>query len=150
MIETQLYHYTECGLDNVFLVNGFQFVEERGGRGVIIEDMDGLHDAIGAFLANEKKPLTGKEFRFLRHEINITQSDLAKLLAVDEQTVARWEKGKTKNFGPAEKLIRVLYQERRGGNKKVREALEVLAEIDEFVNEEFHFEDTADGWQRAA
>jgi hypothetical protein len=38
-----------------------------------------------------------------------TQSEIAKLLRVDDQTVAQWEKKKCKIHGPADLILRVLF-----------------------------------------
>src|SRR5580693_2202000 len=59
------YHYTESGLDSVYLQNGYEIVTSRKGRGVIIEDIDGLHKAIGQDIVGNKKKFRGKEFGFL-------------------------------------------------------------------------------------
>src|SRR5579884_196603 len=107
----QMYHYTESGLDNIYLANGYEFVEAPTGRTVRITDIDGLHEAIGKALITGKKNLSGKEIRFLRHEMMMSQAFLAKLLEVGEQTVHRWEKGKGEVPKPAEALIRLLYRE---------------------------------------
>lgn len=151
---TQLrYQYTECGLDNVYLVNGFDPVSTPRGEGVKIQDIEGLHRAIGLLLIEEKQNLNGKEFRFLRHEMNMTQKSLAELLRVDVQRLARWEKGQTQNIdGPSQNIVRLLYREFIGGNMKIVEPLKRLAELDEALerdDEDFSFEDTADGWQLA-
>lgn len=143
------YHYTECGLENVFLLGGVRHEDTPRGRIVVIEDIDGLHSAIGCFLIHEKKNLNGREFRFLRHEMGLSQSNLALLLGVDEQSVARWEKGDTKKFAPAEKLVRMLYEEHLGGNEKVSDLLTKLSELDDLLEEEMRFADTEIGWQHA-
>jgi putative transcriptional regulator len=150
MTQSDRYQYTECGLDNVYLLNGFKYVETPRGRGAVIKDRGGLHRAIGRFLVREKKNLTGKEFRFLRHELDMTQQLVANLLHVDVQTVARWEKGRTEIPGPAQGLIRLLYEERTNGNRKIATLLERLAELDEIIHsddEALEFEDTEEGWQ---
>ncbi len=149
------YHYTECGLDNVYLVNGFKLVETPRGRGVQIENMPGLHRAIGRFLLEEKKQLTGRELRFLRHELNMTQETLSHLVGVNVQTVARWEKGQSDVPGPADRLMRVIYKEATGGNVKIIEPLRALSELDEIIHgsaeEPLWFkEDDTEGWQHAA
>lgn len=133
---TQGYHYTESGLDYIWLANGYRFVNGPGGRHVVIEDVEGLQQAIGKMLVENKKDLTGKEVRFLRHEMLMSQPTLAKLLEVDVQTVARWEKGVTKVPKPAEALIRLLYREhtRRdpdGGPTKIRGLLEAIANLED-------------------
>ena len=105
------YQYTECGLDNIYLVDGFTFVDRPSGREVKITNIDGLHEVIGKMLITDKKNLSGKEIRFLRQEMLMSQAVLAKLLEVAEQTVLRWEKGKADIPKPAETLIRLLYRE---------------------------------------
>ena len=64
-----MYHYTGCGLPNVYLKNGYEIVKTPYGKGVTIRDMDGLHLAIGATIVNSPEPLIGHEFRFLRTEL---------------------------------------------------------------------------------
>ncbi len=36
------YHYSECGLSNVYLVNGFNMIETSLGKAISIHDVDGL------------------------------------------------------------------------------------------------------------
>ena len=45
-----VYHYTESGPDNVFLVGGYDYVDTPRGRTVVIRDIDGLHRVIGRAL----------------------------------------------------------------------------------------------------
>jgi putative transcriptional regulator len=153
MTQSDRYHYSECGLDNVYLLNGFEYVETPRGRGVAIKDREGLHLAIGRLLVRERKILTGKEFRFLRHELDMTQQLVANLSRVDVQTVARWEKGKTEIPGSAQGMIRVLYEEKTGGNREIAQLLLELAELDEAIHSEdeaIAFEkDMEEGWQRS-
>lgn len=128
------YHYTACGLDNVYLVGGVEFVEGPRGKQVVIRDIDGLHKVIGHFLVNEKRDLTGREFRFLRHEMQMSQSTLASLLEVAEQTVHRWETGKTAIPKPVEALIRLLYNEHSGNNEKIRASLKRIAALEDEID----------------
>ena len=149
---TERYHYTECGLDNIYLVNGFDYVDTPRGRAVNIKNVEGLHRAIGQILVRDVQNLTGKQFRFLRHEMNATQQSLAAILRVDVQSLARWEKGKNKRpiDGPAQGLLRVLYEQFVGGNTDFTEPLKRLAQLDEQLNEEdvdISLEDTREGWQ---
>src|SRR5215813_1070601 len=98
------FRYSACGLDNVFLLNGYNLRSTPYGKGFAIDNVDGLHAAIGKRLIREKKTLNGKELRFLRHELDFSQNALATLLGVDEQSVARWEKGQSGISGPADKM----------------------------------------------
>jgi putative transcriptional regulator len=152
MATQRKHHYTECGLDNIYLVNGFRIVQTPRGKSVAIRDVEGLHRAIGLMLVREKKDLDGKEFRFLRHEMNMTQLDLAAILRVDVQSVARWEKGKNKGpiDGPALGLLRVMYEQFVGGNPDIVGPLTRLAELDEEINkyeEGFSFDEAEESWQ---
>lgn len=143
------YHYRECGLDNVYLLNGFHFEKTPHGRVVHIEDMDDLHRAIGEFLVFERKKLTGREFRYLRHELNLSQRMLGLMFSVTELTVARWEKAECAIQGAADRMIRVLFGEHFGGNGAVKEFLECLTKLDDLIDGELSFEETEEGWQPA-
>ena len=144
----ELHHYRECGLNNVFLLNGFTVKATRHGRAVSIDDMDGLHLAIGSHLAGEKRALTGAELRFLRVELGLSQKMLGILLGKSAQTVARWEKEQSRIDSTAERVVRMLYTEQGGRNEKIRNMLQELAAPDELACEnEFRFEDTAEGWR---
>jgi len=124
------YHYAECGLDYIYLQNGYTYHNTSYGTGTSIHDVDGLHEAIGLLLANQKGQLSGKEIRFLRHELDLPQRTLAELLGTTEQTFARWEKEKTKINATAQALLTALYKETIHGDGLLKEHLEALAELD--------------------
>lgn len=106
------YRYTESGLDNVWLANGFQYSDGPGGLQVSFEDIDGLHRAIGETLVTRFKRLSGREVRFLRQELSLGQGQLARLLGVSERAVARWERASAGHVpGPAETALRMLYRD---------------------------------------
>jgi putative transcriptional regulator len=134
MTVTTQYHYTESGLDNVWLMgSGVEIVDLPSGRHLKINDIEGLHHAIGMTLVKEKKNLTGKEIRFLRQELLLSQVVLAKLLDVTEQTVHRWETGKAEIPKPAESLIRFLYQG-QFMKTEIKTALEKLADLEDEID----------------
>lgn len=148
----EMYHYTESGLDNVFLVDGYDFVETPQGRVVRIKDIDGLNEAIGRLLICDKKNLTGKEIRFLRQEMLMSQAVLAKLLDVGDQTVLRWEKGKAEIPKPAEALIRFLYGEhiKDKGVAGIRRCLEHLADLEDQLSQtRISLRQSKRGWKSA-
>ncbi len=144
------YHYTECGLDNVYLVNGFDFVESPSGHQVIIKDIDGLHHASGRILLHHKKDLDGDEIRFLRHEMRMSQAVLARLLDVSEQAINRWERRKSKTPKPAEALIRFLYAEHIDDTHGVGSMLRNIANLEENVDDKLLLREANDGWSLAA
>ncbi len=88
---TRCYQYTECGLDNVWLRNGYRKVEREGKTVVLIEDEFGLHRAIGKRVCQQKF-INGDEFKFLRREMKMSQDRLGAVLGVSENMVYLWEK----------------------------------------------------------
>lgn len=143
-----MYHYTECGLDNVWLVNGYHIEEIDGESFVSFESADELHRVIGKSLA-EKASLAGSEVRFLRKELGMSQRMLADFLGSSEQTVSLWERGANVPDSEA-RLLKVLYVEKVDGNVKVSELLECLIELDHKEQERLVFQDTGAGWKMAA
>jgi len=141
------FRYTACGLDNVFLLNGFKLRSTPYGKAFSIDNIDGLHAAIGKRLIHERKTLSGKEIRFLRHELGMSQGTLAGLLGVDEQTVARWEKGQTGAGGPADKMIRLLYAEKVGAKADIARTLGHLAGLDKAAGRSLLFEERGASWR---
>jgi len=146
------YHYTECGLNNIYLLNGYQYIDTPRGSAVSIKDADGLHKAIGMFLVTTKRDLSGEELRFLRHEMLMSQSTLAKLLGVSDQAIRRWENGKVAIHKPSESLLRLLYREHvHDRDGKISTVLKQIADLEEELNDkELLFKDTSKGWQSAA
>ena len=141
------YHYRECGLENIHLLNGYVVEESAYGEVVTIHNIDGLHRAIGTYLVREKKELTGAEIRFLRRELSMSQKALGAVLNKSDQTVARWEKNTHKIDGAADRLLRVLYQLQAVGSRKIRSLLQRLSELENQIDEAVSFEDTDEGWQ---
>lgn len=142
------YQYRECGLDNVYLLNGFTVKQTKHGETVTIHDMDGLHRVIGSYLVRERKTLVGREVRFLRHELGLSQKKLGEWLGKSGQTIARWEKGNGNVDGPANKLLRLLYELHTEGSRRIKKLLRELSEMDSHVDEAVQFKETGKGWQR--
>lgn len=149
------YHYTECGLFNIYLLNGFQLEEHDGEQYVSIENIEALWKAIGLNIVTSKKVMTSKEVKFLRTQMEMTQAELAACLRVDDQTVARWEKGKSKLSGPADVALRAMYLASRGAQPEGRELLShLLTSINELVEQDsceqedviFQFQPDDCGW----
>jgi putative transcriptional regulator len=142
-----MYHYTDSGLDNIFLVNGYEIHETPYGRAVSIEDLDGLHDAIGRSLVEKNNALTGKELRFLRHELDLSQKRLGQFFGVSDQTVARAEKRKRKIDPLMDRMIRALYRECKQGSSAILDLVKGLAEADHKEAESINLEKTTDSWR---
>lgn len=144
------YHYTQCGLDDVYLLNGYERHTTPYGEGTTIEDAEGLHNAIAANIVRNKGHLRGKEIRFLRKLMDLTQADLSVLLGVNVQSVARWEKEQSEVNGAADKVIRLLYLGHRDGNIDVYELIKEMSCLDVKNGVPQYFEETGDGWKTAA
>jgi putative transcriptional regulator len=142
-----LYQYTESGLDAVFLVNGYEFRDTSGGKTVTIHDIDGLHRAIGIALVRQRLRLTGKEFRFLRSELLLSQASLAKFLGVRELTVGRWEKGQSEIPLSADAIVRQLFAESIGKHGPIKELLERIADLEDDLDRTLTLGQSKKKWQ---
>lgn len=142
--------YPDCGLDDVYLLNGYEVTKTSHGTGLAVNDTDGLRAAIARSLATRKKILSGKEVRFLRKEMDLTQSELGRLVGLDAQSVARWEKEQVcAKKRPAELLLRVIYLAKADDKIDVEALLRELDELDAPLHEKQVFKDTDAGWRIA-
>lgn len=149
------YHYKECGLDNIYLMNGYTIEQVDGEEYVSIDSVDELWKAIGLNLVTNKKILSPKEIRFLRDQMEKTQAEVASLLRVDDQTVARWEKGRTNLSGTADVAFRVLFlsapvAQPEGGKilSKWIDMIRKLVEKDAPTSDDVLFEQHNHNWER--
>ncbi|MET3925917.1 helix-turn-helix domain-containing protein [Devosia sp. 2618] len=123
------YHYKECGLPNIYLANGYQLETVDGDEYVTIHNVDGLWRAIAMNLVSSQKLLPPSAIRFLRGQMDYTQAEIADLLGVDDQTVARWEKAQARLPGPADRAIRVFYLASEASGDEGKEMLKKLVEM---------------------
>lgn len=142
-------HYKGCGLDDVWLMSYERGVSD-GEEYITIPDLEGLHRAIARYLVERKKILTGKEIRFLRIQMDLTQSELARLFGCDAQQIARYEKGENKMPGPADRLLRALYKGHLDDEVPIKELLRAIDEMDGRMNDKQMFRNTKTGWRAAA
>ncbi|MBM3496740.1 MAG: helix-turn-helix domain-containing protein [Armatimonadetes bacterium] len=140
----QGYHYTESGLTNVWLANGYSIRKTKYGEGVSIRDVDGLHRALAQALANKPR-LTGTEVRFLRKEMGLSQRGLGELLGVTDQAVALWER-KGRLPKTADRLLRLIYVEHVKGNAPIRATIQRVNEMDATPHERIIAQEAKDGW----
>ena len=61
---TEGFHYTACGLDYVYLQNGYKVHDTKHGKGVSVKDAQGLHHAIARAIICSPYHLRGQEVRF--------------------------------------------------------------------------------------
>ena len=149
------YHYTECGLDNIYLRSGFEFSEFEGEQYVSISNIEGLHKRIALDIVCQRKVIAGAEIRFLRSEAELTQAALAEYLRVTDQQVANCEKGKSNLTGGADVALRFFFLSRDllqpEGNEIIADFFEHLREMArkdaaQSDNLLFEFEDEAKVW----
>jgi DNA-binding transcriptional regulator YiaG len=147
-MEAEMYHYTESGLQNVWLANGYKAKKTAHGKAVAIVEADGLHKAIGRAIAC-KGYMTGAELRFLRKELDLSQTRFGTFVGASEESVSLWERrGRVPKS--ASRLMQALYIETIDGNVKLKELIERLAALDRTQQDRMVFEDTGQGWREAA
>jgi DNA-binding transcriptional regulator YiaG len=147
-------HYTRCGLDNIYLLNGYEKeTDPDGDVFVSIKDVEGLHHAIGLHLVTSQKVLLPGEIRFLRRTMDMTQAELGRKFGQNAQAVARWEKGKGEISGPADRLLRYMFLEAFEAHYQHGGLLEFLDDIEQLDTGPSHvLEFSRDGqeWANAA
>jgi putative transcriptional regulator len=145
------FHYVACGLDDVYLTNGYEIEKTPHGTGVSIRNVDEVLSAIGMFLVANKKQLSGKEIRFLRHQMDYTQSELARMLGVSSQQVARYEKDKNGSCisGASDRILRLLYREHVHASVPIKDTLENVDQMDDRVHKRMTFHHVNGAWKQA-
>jgi putative zinc finger/helix-turn-helix YgiT family protein len=108
------YRYTESGLSNIVLAN----VEVRtcphcGEREVVIPRLDELHRAIAQALVRQHTKLNPEQIRFLRKYLGWSAVDFARYMAVQPETVSRWESGSQDMGEISDRLLRLLVAHRQ-------------------------------------
>ena len=138
-----MYHYTDGGLRNVWLANGYQVQKTPYGEAVAIDDLQGLTDAICTAFSKKPSKLTGAEFRYLRNGLMLSQPSLGQMLGVSGQAVALWEKtGKVPKMADA--MIRLIYTAHTNGNEQVKNIVTALNESERFT---VTLSETSKGWR---
>jgi DNA-binding transcriptional regulator YiaG len=130
-----MYHYTDGGLRNVWLANGYEIKQTPFGESVVFHDLEGLTRSICMALTRKPSLLTGVEFRYIRSAgMLLSQPALGKLMGIDGQSVARWEKtSRVPRW--ADKLVRLLYTARAEGNEPIAKAVERLQTVERLVKQ---------------
>lgn len=125
-----MYHYTECGLPNVYLKNGFTIEHIDGEDYTSIDDMNNLHVAIAQTIADSHTALRPAEFKFLRIELNLSQKMLGHRFGVSEQTIARYEKGQSDIPRTTDAALRSLFMEKLEKTNSVSYFLDLLSDVE--------------------
>lgn len=102
------YHYTECGLDYVYLLDGFEVMETGHGQVTRVSDASGLDWAIAKVIIDRMR-FTGREARFIRGLLDMGQAELARTSGSPIDTL---ERGNSEIPVTVEKDIRRLCEEK--------------------------------------
>lgn len=109
----------ESGLDNVVL-SGITVYECCGEVMPEIKNIEKLHRLIALAIVRKTSLLRGKEFRFIRKQMQLQGKDIASILGVCPVSVSRWEKENARIGASNDRLMRMLYiQSVEETNKKV-------------------------------
>ena len=106
------YHYTECGLLNVFIKGIVPVIDDDGDEVITVELINVLHNAIAEGIVNHEKGISGGELRFLRAEMGLTQAELSAFVHADKQTIGRWERNESSIDQTSETVLRRVAIER--------------------------------------
>jgi DNA-binding transcriptional regulator YiaG len=94
-------------LDNVTIEGISAFRDDGDADSLTIPNINGLHRCIAHGIVSKKSWMIGKELRFLRTEMGMTQAELGKVLHRQSLTISRWERGEDDIDANADVLIRV-------------------------------------------
>jgi len=86
--------------------------DDDGDEVCTILNVPGLHKAIASGIVTHEAGMNGRELRFLRTEMGMTQAELAKVVHHDTQSIGRWERNENPIDPTAEALIRLLVVQR--------------------------------------
>ena len=142
-----MYHYTDGGLRNVWLANGYEIKKTPFGEGVAFHNLDGLTESICISLTKKAGVLTGSEFRYIRSAgMLLSQPALGNLMGIDGQSVARWEKtSKVPRW--ADKLVRLLYTAQAEGNEPISKAVERIKTVERLVKQRIVVKESRGQWK---
>lgn len=157
------YHYKDCGLDYVYLLNGFDVIDHpEMGRCISIHDIDGLNKTIIKFISEELPCIRGQEVRFIRSFLRFSQTQISTLIGNDMRTIQRWEEERDKPIPkPSDKFLKLFLSAHLDGSTLAEKICDILKEIKEentkIVKKEnyrklshMEFCDTSNGWKMSA
>ena len=142
-----MYHYTDGGLRNVWLANGYEITQTPYGECVSFNNLDGLTRSICMALTRKASPLTGAEFRYIRSAgMLVSQPALGKLMGIDGQSVARWEKTSKVPLW-ADKLARLLYAAQVNGDEPIAKAVERIKTVERLIKQKIVVRESRGQWR---
>ena len=145
-----MYRYLECGLDDVWLVDGYRRMRSSYGSGVAVADLDGLHRAIAARVTCLPRALEPQEIRFLRRHLGVSHNGLGDLIGANARAIARWERGKSAIPGSADRLLRALCEQHTQGRTNILVILKRLRKTEGTERVAARFTHGKRSWRAAA
>lgn len=85
-----------------------EYTDADGEKSYAIPDEPQLVAAVAVARSLMPKKLTGKEIRFMRKALGLTQKEFAEKMEIDPATASRWESNGQALGGFAEKVLRYL------------------------------------------
>jgi DNA-binding transcriptional regulator YiaG len=150
----KLFHFTQSGLDNVWLANGWRALKTPYGPSFTIERLDELHEALARFIVESPLPMRGQDARYLRVMLDLSQADMGKLLGVSRATVIRWESDPKAPLDRVHDIaVRATYAAHHDGASLIGATVKALQEADEARHGQAYravFEARRQGWRLAA
>lgn len=141
-----MYHFTESGLDNVWLENGYTTTSTAYGKATSVTAADELLRAIAEQLVRKPGRLTGKEFRYLRVHMRLSQAAMAKVQGVSEQNVSLWERrGKVPKANDT--LLRLCFLAHAAGDESLKSAFDRLMTVERLVHQKIVATSGRKGWK---
>ena len=146
-----LYHYTDSGLDWVYLADGFQWHDTPYGRGMSVSDADGLHSLLLRDIMTSPHPIRGQELRFVRSMLDLSQDGIGKIMGVKRLAVTRMEGHRSKPISPsADRALRLYLALKEWDRDLAARIEELLNEMDDREHDRAEYAATDHGWARAA
>jgi transcriptional regulator with XRE-family HTH domain len=99
-------------------------------------------------IVDKSATLNGRELRFLRQMMCLSQVDLAQRLGTTEQTLARWEKRQVPFPATADKLLRVFYLAFANKDAAAQGLIVALNFVDRVKNFRLEFTESEGHWIR--
>lgn len=118
----RVYHFTESGLDNVYLHNVDTLHCPKCGKDYVsIPRAPQLLRCIAEAIILKPGLLVGPEIRFLRKNLHFKAAEFAKMIGHSRVTLSGWENSKKPLQRPTDRAIRLAYVAHAGVKKNVRD-----------------------------
>ena len=104
--------YPHFGIPNLYLLNGYKEIETSHGPALQIDDEEAMEHCVRLIVLRKPNRLHGRELRFLRRGLNLSQTEFGDLVERDAQTIARWEKSAEPVSQIVDTVVRLRFAQR--------------------------------------